>query len=324
MTDFTLTQTYSLIALNAQDSLNLTTAKKAALRCAAAAVVLESYLNGTLVAQKGDIFTFDACTKNDFLYAETVLPAVTGLGSQPLSRFLKAAAAISAKRLKALERNIADSLKGVDALTEIPNLMGCDYFYCSAQVNIREYRTQETTYLAITEALRADILEDVIPTDETLCLLWLLKESGSLADVFSQTELDLVMQKIGTLLHTAPFVKTLFGTQLHHGLQLTVKAFLKSKKAFVKTPLGTGINYALPILERSQSVFIDTEAYFSNGEKRLNDVLERLALQGHSCSVLRTGEVPLLKIDNIVYEAIPDYVGGKMPVHGVRLRKYPL
>ena len=41
MSELTLQERFALIALNAQDSLHMTTAKKAALRCIAAAEILE-------------------------------------------------------------------------------------------------------------------------------------------------------------------------------------------------------------------------------------------------------------------------------------------
>ncbi|WMT39610.1 hypothetical protein RE628_19700 [Paenibacillus sp. D2_2] len=45
MTDLKLVQSFSMIALNGQRSLEMTTAKKVALRCIAAAVILEVYLD---------------------------------------------------------------------------------------------------------------------------------------------------------------------------------------------------------------------------------------------------------------------------------------
>ncbi|MDI9219266.1 hypothetical protein MT354_21625, partial [Clostridium tertium] len=49
MRDLKLSQSYSIIALNAQDSKHMTTVKKISLHCISAAVILESYLNGNFI-----------------------------------------------------------------------------------------------------------------------------------------------------------------------------------------------------------------------------------------------------------------------------------
>lgn len=51
-------------------------------------------------------------------------------------------------------------------------------------------------------------------------------------------------------------------------------------------------------------------------------MLDRFALKGHVVSVIRTGQTPLIKVDNIYYECIPTQVVVKVPIQGVRLRRY--
>ena len=68
----------------------------------------------------------------------------------------------------------------MDLLEEIPNLLGCDMNYVTASVTMREYRSNEEAYTRITEGLRAEILEDGEMTDETILMLWLLRESSCL------------------------------------------------------------------------------------------------------------------------------------------------
>ncbi|WP_110930421.1 hypothetical protein [Paenibacillus bouchesdurhonensis] len=84
------------------------------------------------------------------------------------------------------------------------------------------------------------------------------------------------------------------------------------------------MNFLHPILERSQAVFIDMEAMFSNPAARLHDVKQRLESKGHTVAVLKEGQIPTIKIDNIVYEAIPHAIHGRVPIHGVRLIPKPL
>jgi len=92
----------------------------------------------------------------------------------------------------------------------------------------------------------------------------------------------------------------------------------------MKTPTGIGINFVFPIIERSQSIFIDTEEWLPKASQRLEDVKKRLQENGHNYIIIREGAVPLIKIDNIIYEAIPEAIQGRIPIHGVRLRRYPI
>lgn len=153
-------------------------------------------------------------------------------------------------------------------------------------------------------------------------MLWLLKESGCMQNVFSKSDLELLQDKVNNLVISNKFNKGLYSTKIHHGLEIAVKGFLNMKKNVIKTPTGMGINFVIPILDRSQSVFIDTERWFSNGAERLEDLKNRLDENGHIYDIIRGGNVPLIKIDNIIYEAIPEAVQGRVAIHGVRLRRY--
>ena len=68
--------------------------------------------------------------------------------------------------------------------------------------------------------------------------------------------------------------------------------------------------------------FIDTEEWFPNAQQRLDEVKARLESCGHEYTVINEGKVPLIKIDNIIYEAIAHAIQGKVSIHGVRLKRY--
>ncbi|WMT39608.1 hypothetical protein RE628_19690 [Paenibacillus sp. D2_2] len=161
-------------------------------------------------------------------------------------------------------------------------------------------------------------------TDEIICLIWLLRESGCMHDFFSRSELDKISAEMYKLYQNAPLAKVLYTIEIHSGIELAIKKFLRMKKGVVKTQVGIGMNFLFPILERSQSVFIDTEEMFSNSTKRLHDVRDRLEAKGHTVTVLQDGQTPTIKVDNIIYEAIPYATYGRVPIHGVRLRPKPL
>ena len=324
MTDLKLTQSFSLIALNAQDSLAITAEKKSALRCMAAAVILEASLEAAFADNWSEV----ALNRMDLTrlnpYCSVILNPVLHRtkGDRSLKWWLKAASALSTKKLKKFEQAVTDPLRESNLLEDVPNLIGCDLYFYSAGIRDREYRSNIQEYGAITENIKAEILEDGPVTDETVCMLWLLRESGCFWDFFSRIELEKVAARMNELYRSNYLARALYPIRIHHGLEIAVKQFLHWKTTFFRKPFQTGVNFIFPFLERSQSVFIDTEAWFSNAETRLEDVEQRLRSNGHEFTVLRAGEVPLIKIDNIVYSAYPQMIYGRIPIHGVRLLPY--
>jgi hypothetical protein len=323
-------QNFSLVALNAQDSLHLTNAKKVALRCIAAAAILELYLEQGFTLDK-DMVTFnrkDLERPEITLYQETVLKAVLGRKeslSDTLPHLLTVVSKLSKKYLLKIERAFADSLIGNHAIEEIPNLLGCDLLFNTAGVSMKEYRSNEELFTRVIENLRAETIEEGLMTDESIFMLWLMRESGCFNDIFSDEELKRVRVRMSELFENSNLARKVLPVAIHSSLEIAIKKFLRLKRATMSTPTGTGITFAFPVFERSQSVFIDTEAYFESKEERLCDVLTRLREKGHNYTVLREGAVPLIKIDNLIYEAVPyAFNGGKMPIHGVHLRRYPL
>lgn len=255
-------------------------------------------------------------------YRRTVLVPLAG-GKRDLDQelpwWLHRVSRLSAGKLVRFERSMAASLEERGLLEQIPHLLGCDLYFHSAGVSIKEYRSHVEEYARITEFLRADVLEDGTMTDQSVCMLWLLRESGCMHDLFSRNELDQVTRRMVSLMQSRPLAKTLYPLRIRRGFEIAVKQLLQFKKRAVSTQAGSGVNFLFPILERSQAIFIDTEAMLPGPEARLRDVLTRLESKGHRVKVLSKGQVPNLKIDNLVYEAIPHAVYGRVPIHGVRL-----
>ncbi len=330
MTELKLAESFAIVALNAQRSLELTMAKKVALRCMAAAVILELHLEDGLQNQTAQKRLKQDTTGGsaEGTYRTTVLVPLAG-GKRKLNRelswWLHRVSRLSTGKLVRFERSIAASLEERGLLEEIPHLLGCDLYFHSAGVSIKEYRSHASEYARITEHLRADVLEDGVMTDHSVCMLWLLRESGCMHDLFSRNELDQVTRKMVSLMQSQPLAKTLYPLWVRRGFEIAVKQILQFKKRAVSTQTGSGVNFLFPILERSQAIFIDTEAMLPGPGARLSDVLARLESKGHRVQVLSKGQVPILKIDNLVYEAIPHAVYGRVPIHGVRLLpKHPV
>lgn len=319
-----LAESFALIALNAQRSLELTIAKKVALRSIAAAVILELHLGGGLhnVPANFHLEEDPAIGSQEWNYRLAVLKPLADKKrelNRELPWWLRRASSLSVRKLGILENSITASLKRQGLLEEIPHLLGCDLYFHSSGVSIKEYRSNLREYTSITEYLRADVLEEGNVTDESVCLLWLLRESGCMHDLFSRNELVQVTAKMVNLMQNDPLAKLLYPLRIRRGTEIAVKQLMQFKKRAVSTQTSSGVNFLFPILERSQAIFIDTEAMLSGPDARLNDVLARLESKGHQVQVLRKGQVPLLKIDNLLYEAIPHAVYGRVPIHGVRL-----
>ncbi|GAA0077462.1 hypothetical protein UT300005_18400 [Clostridium sp. CTA-5] len=322
-------QKFSLISLNSQDSLHLTTTKKVSLRCIAAAYILELYLNHEFTIN-GEVLTL---TRNDLEYSsitlcqKTVLKSILG-GKESLSdtlkNYLTYVIKLSNKDLKEIEHAFVDSLKEIDVLEEIPSLLGCDLEFHTSGILMKEYRSNSEIYTSLIKNIHTEILENMSLKDENILMLWLLHESGCLHDIFSKENLEKINILINRLLQNNSCAKYFLPINIHKSIEISIKNFLTKKKKIMSTPIGSGINFVFPIFQRSQSIFIETETFFSNKENRLIDLKTRLEHYGHTFSVIHEGKVPVIKIDNLLYEAIPTAKQYKFPVHGVRLRKYPI
>ncbi|WP_352417612.1 hypothetical protein [Clostridium tertium] len=329
MRDLKLSQSYSIIALNAQDSIHMTTIKKISLHCIAASVILESYLNGDFIEVNDKLSLKKSYLENPniTLYQEAVFKPLFNkkeIIEEDLNWWLSKASNLSNKHLKNLEVSMTDSLKGYDYMEEISSLLGCDMFYKTAGLSLREYRSNMEEYSRVVEFLRDEVLEDGVLSDENMFMLWLLRESGCIQDIFSKGDLEIVDKRMHNLIINNKISKKLYNIHIYHGIEMAVKGFLNMKKNAIKTPTGTGINFIFPVIERSQSIFIDTEEWFPNASQRLDEVRKRLEENGHNYTIIREGAVPLIKVDNIIYEAVPEATQGRIPIHGVRLRRYPI
>lgn len=324
MMDLKLAPSFSLLALDVQRSLHMTTVKKVSLRCMAAAVILELYLEGCIThsENKLNLPKEKLNQSHSTLYRETVLQPLLHKNAKAkgdLNWWLKKASMKSNHQLKKFETAISDYLKAMNLLEDIPSLLGSDMLYDSAEVEIRAYRSNMEAYTSISENIRAEILEEGSVTDEVICMLWLLRESGCMHDFFSKNELEKVNIRLQDLYQSNLWVKALFPIRIHHGIELGIKRFLELKTKFVKTDVGSSINFLFPSLERSQAVFIETESWFDNSNQRLDAVITRLISCGHEVKVMERGSIATLKIDNLLYDAFPHFVMIKVPIQGVRI-----
>ena len=105
-----------------------------------------------------------------------------------LNEAVELAKSLKKKEAKQMEKETATMLEADGVMEEIPDILGCDMDYYTAGVELKAYRSDDDTYLRIREGLRVEILEDGVITTECAVLLWLLRESGCIHDLFSVAE----------------------------------------------------------------------------------------------------------------------------------------
>lgn len=303
MTNLSLQDRFSLISLNALNSTRNSTAKKAAICCISAAGVLDRFLQET-----------EELTEDSDEYRSRL---------DALSVSLKEAAHLSSSAAKELEHTVYTRLNNLGLMTEASSLVSCDLEFSSAGNKILEYRTDSDEYSRQTESLRAELMEEGNVFDETVCMLWLLRESSCFYDLFSREEQKYLTSRINELYLNSLLAKTLLSVSIHNALDSAALGLFSKKKAIFSTQLGTGVLFQVPFMERSSAVFIESEELYCNAEKRLESVIARLEENGNEVHVIRAGTVPLLQIDNLYYECIPtQHKYYRVPVFGVQLRRY--
>lgn len=289
--DLTLSERFALISFNGKESEHKETAKQNVLKVLAAAVYLEDNYDAA-----ADIWNFNEVAIKD---------------------------AVKKADKKALERTYADRLQNKQLLCKVSSLLGCDLYY-DKNIKLKTYVSDTREFECQLDMLRAEFLEEGPISEEGIIMAWLLLESLCFFEVFSAYEQNKITARMTELRSESPLAKTLYPITLRSFWGTTAVGFLRMKSQAAATETGKGLNFIFPFLERRQSIFIDTEEYFPNAQLRLMNVLDRVSSQGHVYEVLRDGAVPIVKIDNIKYELIPEAVGGRMPIHGVRLRRYNL
>lgn len=291
MSELSLHERFAIIALNGLQVETMTVAKKLAVRGIMAAEILEKYLNEESLSKQVDM---------DF---RKIL--------------------ISSKRkLKSAEERFTKELKEKGLLSVIPSILNCDMYYVTSGVEVSEYLCDSAEYTRQAEGIRAELLEDGEMSSEIIFLWWIMRESSCFYDLFSPLEIDKITQRLNEIHLNSKVAKELFNLKLQRKIEQIYAKYLKKKHEIFTTALGTGFLFVVPFFERKESVFIDVEQWFSDKDKRLSNVLDRFALKGHVVSVIRTGQTPLIKVDNIYYECIPTQVVVKVPIQGVRLRRY--
>ena len=295
MKELILSQQYALLALNGQESLHPSVAKNAVLRAVAAAQVLEIEMG------KADTSSF-----SEF--------------SAALQKAVQIAKTLKKKEASRIEQEVVNALKAEELLKEVPDLLGCDMDYDTSGIELKAYLSDEISYVRIKEVLRAEILEDGPINLEYAVLLWLLRESGCIHDLFSISEQSRVEERMTETAAQDEQYRTLWEAEFHSIFEGAMNRFVKTKSKLFKNPYLEGVNLAFPYLDRRKSVFIDMVIWGTNIADRRAAAIEYLSKKGFTVEEIRIGSETLLKIGNIYYRIFPmTKTAYKVPIQGVNL-----
>lgn len=295
MKDLVLSRQYAVVALDGLESLHPSVEKSAVIRAIAAAKVLEDVVN-TEAEPAADVFI------------------------HKLNEAVEAAKGLRKKGEKQTETEMAALLEADGLIEQIPDILGCDMDYYTAGVELKAYRSDEDVYIRIREGLRAEILEEGVISTECAALLWLLRESGCLHDLFSLSEQDQVQRRMTDAAAENEIFRALWQAEFHSAFESLVGRFLRVKRSLFRNPYLEGMNLIFPYLERRKSIFIDFVVLGTDVKGRRIAVMEHLSKMGHYVEEVRSGSETLLKVDNAYYRIFPTTKRAyKVPIQGVNL-----
>ena len=295
MKDLVLSQQYAIIALDGQESLHPSMSKNAAVRGIAAAKVLERVIG-----------TDEECGISDFISG--------------LNEAVEQAKNLKKKDAKQIEKETAALLEADGVLEEIPDILGCDMDYYTAGVELKAYRSDDDIYLRIREGLRAEILEDGAVTTECAVLLWLLRESGCIHDLFLCIRTGQSADENDGSASQNEIFRVLWQSEFHSAVESLAGRFLKAKHDLFKNPYLEGVNLIFPYLERRKSIFIDFVIFGTDVKERRIAVMEHLTKMGHYVEEVKSGSETLLKVDHAYYRIFPATKRAyNVPIQGANL-----
>ena len=233
---------------------------------------------------------------------------------------MQIAKSLKKKEASQIEQEVVNALKAEELLKEVPDLLGCDMDYDTSGIELKAYLSDEISYVRIKEGLRAEILEDGPISLEYAVLLWLLRESGCIHDLFSVSEQSRVEERMTEAAAQDEQYRTLWEAEFHSIFEGVMNRFVKTKSKLFKNPYLEGVNLAFPYLDRRKSVFIDMVILGTNVADRRAAAIEYLSKKGFTVEEIRIGSETLLKIGNIYYRIFPmTKTAYKVPIQGVNL-----
>lgn len=295
MKELVLSQQYAVIALDGLESLHPSMAKSAVIRAIAAAKVMEEVMH-------------TEAESDPAVFIPKLNEAVEGVKD------------LRKKDEKQIEEEMAALLEADGLMEQIPDILGCDMDYYTAGVELKAYRSNEDAYIRIREGLRAEILEEGVISTECAVLLWLLRESGCIHDMFSVSEQDQVQRRMTDAAAENEIFRAMWQTEFYSAVESFAGRFLRAKHNLFKNPYLEGVNLIFPYLERRKAIFIDFVVFGTDVRSRRIAIMEHLSKMGHYVEEVKSGSETLLKIDNAYYRIFPTVKRAyKVPIQGANL-----
>lgn len=322
--EYTLSQQFAIVALDGLSCDHHSTAKSAAVRGIAAAALLEEILPKEGAAERSE--TEKSGMAEDF--------------QKKLETGVAAVKKMKKKEMNAIEKDMANLLLADGGMEIVPDLLGCDMNYYTAKVTMKSYRSDRDIYLSIVESVRGEILETGPVTLECVCLLWLMRESGCLHDVFSVKEQEQIQERLVALCAEGSlqdgnqdaakdrkkepdtiYSSIIWRLEFHKTMEQMVKFYLKGKREIFKNPYLEGINLRFPFLDRRQAIFVDFVILGTDVRQRRMAVAEFLSGRGHYVEEVKNGTETLLRVDNAYYRIWPKTITvNRIPIQGANLQ----
>lgn len=296
MKEYTLSQKYALVGLDGMSSTQWDMLRSATARGLAAAKLLEKIAP---VEEETDRKTFES----------ELTQGVLRIRHQKKRKGL------------AVEEEMVTLLEADGSLDRVPDILACDVFYQTSGIGMMVYRSDASEYLRITESIRAEVLEEGPMTWECICMLWLLRESGCLYELFSVEEQRKVDARMVEACAYNDIYRILWQSEFYNKWEDMVRRFKRNKKEFFKNhPTMQGVNLVFPFLERRSAIFIDYVILGTTVGSRRLAMMNFLTEQGHLVEEVKSGNETLLKIDNMFYRIFPRTLSVQgIPIQGANL-----
>ena len=315
-----LVEEYCLISLNEERVDENTCTMKNKNKCIAAALLFQTFLENN----QNYVLTIDGVKSmpEDAKCALNLLDiSVEGIS---LNELLAGIKKLTSQDFTKIANAQKENFIKCGNVEEISALLECDLNYETSKVRLFEYRSNPEKYFDTIENVRKEVFGSEKLSDEKIFLIWLLNESQDLVKIFDDSEIGFLNEIIEQVCKEKKIFHTLFENTIINKANKIEKQFLKEKEKWAKTDVGVGVVSRIPVLQKSESIFIETQKMFADNLQRVKAVEERVKEKGHLFEVISLGsKTAIVKIDNGYYELIPDAVRVYfMNIHGVRLRRY--
>ncbi len=229
------------------------------------------------------------------------------------------------KDLKAVEKELYNSLYMENLMMKKRHLLSCDLNYYTAGVEVLEYFSNEAIYNRYVEQLRAELLEEGEITTEAAMLFVIIRDSGLIHETFSTREQEEVSKKLLASASTDKVVAALLEVRFKDQLTTGLASLIKGKQNLFKNPYLEGLALLFPFLDRRSSIFIDVVVFGTDVKERRDAVINFLKGMGFDAKQELIQDRILLKIDNSYYSVWPTTrVFNRVPVQGIVLSPYYL